>query len=175
MLKTLALASIIPTAAGLFLMYKDIQHQKILSETRIRLYLQCPSPITREQLLSGEIGIHKLEEPLVGYKKVNCYDNGLHTGSVIVTVTAPKNANVISGTDSDCFGNKYSPKYRTDKFIITEIEGPISPFITYCSIFDGNFIYQKGLLYENNLKMSHERCASGLHFFRDLKDARDYN
>ena len=96
-----------------------------------------------------------LDEPLVGYKKTK--------EGVVITVEIPAGAVVFCINGDKC---------RTNKAKITDMAG----HDVLHSIYDNSFEYRLGQeieIKDFNL-MYNEECASGFHFFRTRKEAKEY-
>ena len=97
-----------------------------------------------------------LDEPLTGYKKTK--------EGVVITAEIPAGAIVFCINGSKC---------RTNKAKITDMDGRE----VLHSQYDNSFEYRLGQ--EINIKdfnlMYNVECASGFHFFRTRKEAKEYN
>ena len=108
-----------------------------------------------EEIRKGKI----LEKEIVGYKK--CKNN-------IVKLKIPKGAIVFSINNHKC---------RTNIARVISIDGSKEKGLKVESNYDGNFVYEVGRVVavkEFNLMYNIE-CASGIHFFMNGEDAREYN
>ena len=97
-----------------------------------------------------------LDEPLTGYKKTK--------EGVVITAEIPAGAIVFCINGSKC---------RTNKAKITDMDGRE----VLHSQYDNSFEYRLGQ--EINIKdfnlMYNVECASGFHFFKTRKEAKEYN
>ena len=108
-----------------------------------------------EEIRKGKI----LEKEIVGYKKCK---------NKIVKLKIPKGAIVFSINNHKC---------RTNIARVISIDGSKEKGLKIESNYDGNFVYEVGRLLsvkEFNLMYNIE-CASGIHFFMNEEDAREYN
>lgn len=105
-----------------------------------------------EQFRKGVI----LKEKIIGYKKL--------TNNIIATLEIPKGAIVFSINNSKC---------RTNKAKCIELSNNAK--IGY-SQHDKDFTYEIGKEYEieDFELMYNVECASGIHFFKTLKEAEKY-
>lgn len=104
-----------------------------------------------EQIRKGII----VKRKMIGYKK--CRDG------VIVKLEIPKGAVVFSINNEKC---------RTNIVKVIDVIGADKGI----SIHDYSFVYRKGktLKVDNFDCQYNEECSTGIHFFRTLKDAREY-
>lgn len=157
--------------------------------------------ISRNELVGGNIvGVHKVEEPVVGFKKIICrcqnepiwtifgmVDMGPLFGpngdiEAVATVEIPTGSSIVRSN------TKYgvpSNKLRTDKMKVNDIETTSRRFLpnllsrtTNCECFsyhDRNFIYKKNDIHTSNLCTNlYEECEPGLHFFLSKKEANNF-
>ncbi len=100
-----------------------------------------------------------LKEDMIGYKK--CKGN-------IVKLKIPKGAIVFSINNYKC---------RTNIADVISINGSRKKGLKICSDYNSDFVYEVGKRaeIENFNLMYNVECASGIHFFMNEEDARNYN
>ena len=135
--------------------------------------------INREELLSGKaVGIHQLEEPLVGYKKIACLKSDL-TYHAVAVLEIPRGAFVVRGNglmDSD-ERRVPSVKLRADCVIVKEIIHNIASPCEFVSLYDPDYIYCIGKKHRPKFDFGLSLdgpCHSGIHFFLTRKEADDF-
>ena len=140
--------------------------------------------ISREELLSGKIvGLHQLEEPLIGYKKIVSF----HLGAAlerptIAVLEIPKGALVVRGEtiiNNDGVREIGAVnKLRADCVIVRKILvcGTHSNYNFY-SLYDSTYIYhvkqEHRPVKEFDLSLDGP-CRSGIHFFLTEREADEF-
>lgn len=156
----------------------------------------------RELRYAIRSGIHNVDKPITGYKKIKCtcevsillsflrnpkIPKIETTTFAIAELEIPKGSTIIrsefSSTDSDGNVTKYaSRKLRTDRAILKKIEN--NSFFSkkencVCySIFDKNFKYKLGEEHKPERPFDSRidtECVSGIHFFLNKDQAENYD
>ena len=158
-----------------------------------------PKISTEQELRSGnEFGIHKVQQPITGYKKIQCdcprsnffaWLNDGKTINPIAELEIPTNATIIRPlvTTKSSFSapeSHISTKLRTDVAITKKIK-PVSLFAlmfnpSNCrcySLIDNNYEYSVGKEqkpikdFDDDVSTG---CTSGIHFFLEKREAENY-
>lgn len=100
-----------------------------------------------------------IELPVKGYKKCR---NG-----VIVETLIPEDA-IVRGNPND--------KCRSNKAIITKVDGTIFGEKVGISLYDFSTCYREGeTVIIEDFDLSHDKCSTGFHFFLTREKAESYN
>lgn len=134
--------------------------------------------LSLDELLKGDkVGTHITSAPLIGFKKVECVDEGQRT-DVIAKIEIPKNSIIIRPCISGSCD--ITNKIRSNKLIVIgfyDMDGTLlSPNLLYRSIFCSTYHYVKDKLHmPDEFDYDEQKdCTFGLHFFFDENSAREY-
>ena len=165
--------------------------------------------LTEQQLRDGKIyGAHKVQTPIIGYKKIKCQSTNARLFSwlpfmlrpnikelyAIAELEIPQDATIIRPSvicdDFLAFTSsvEVSNKLRTNTAIVKKIERHPSPMLfvnalnnlSDCecySIHDNQYKYQIGQEQkpiQNFDDSINSECTSGIHFFLEKEDAKNY-
>ena len=158
--------------------------------------------LTEQQLRDGKFhGAHRVQTPIIGYKKIKCQPTNVGLFSwlpfmpqadtkrfdAIVELEIPQHATIIRPLFLDIdFRDGVSNKLRTNIAIVKKIEqhpprrwfmNNLSDCECY-SIYDNKYKYQIGQEQkptENFNDSINSECSSGIHFFLEKEDAKNYN
>ena len=123
-------------------------------------------PIEIYSLKTSKHGIYILNNAAIVYKKA--FSGTYPYSRVTIKLLLPIET-IVNLTEKKC---------RASRAIVLEITktGKKDRFVTACSIYDNNFKYVVGETVhpKKPFDMSREQCGSGIHFFRTLKEAREY-
>jgi hypothetical protein len=142
-------------------------------------------PFTLKDLLAGHMyGYHKVEQPLIGYKKIKCqYEEKIYTA--VAELEIPKDAYITRYTEIDDWGDEdsvhVSDFLRTDNAIVKNIEYEDGRPVDYnnCKCFsnwDRNFMYKLNELHRPTEEFDKDNpnpMKAGIYFFFDKKTARE--
>jgi hypothetical protein len=159
-----------------------------------------PTFIARNTILRGEtFGTHVLDEPIDGYKKVECVveykkifteknEPTIRTEQVfencIAKLKIPKGATIIRSYSDDNYNNVIvtSNKLRANTYEILDIEPTYyhsnvieKKVIEASSLYKSSYKYEKGKTYVEDLDPNEKKqCTTGLHFFLNRNEAQLY-
>ena len=166
--------------------------------------------ITREEFNSGKVtGIHTVEEPIKGFKRVDCacsffFNKKTKTVEAIAELEMPTASTIVRSyrtliDDNGSSHDYVNDKVRTDRAIVKNIEPRDKDFVKKIKTADMNFIfnrmfnsiddcdcysmynrkfkYKKGQEVTPKHKFNDDttvECTSGIHFFKDKDEAKNY-
>lgn len=149
---------------------------------------------TKNAIQTYRPGVWKLNEPITGYKKINCQcDSKIDLPSrlmYVAKVTIPVGAKVVRSEhyDHDDESDGISDKIRTDNFTVDEIKTmslsagnpiyhPELKPVRCVSLQNKNFTYEAGKSYKPDKldENTNLECSHGLYFFLSENKAFWYN
>jgi len=124
---------------------------------------------------------YKNEKGMIGYKKCRLHnENGIFISHVLVRVLVPYNVRYRCPNSSIDIGRW--KKYRAEKVKVLEfIDCRGKPFVlkrgyAVFSAYDGRTRYYRNrILKSNGFDTEDVACSSGIHFFKNLKEASRYD
>jgi len=158
--------------------------------------------LTKKELEYGiNKGIHKVTEPVVGYKKIKCVCElksffsdtiKIHKHDAIAELEIPPGAEIIrpeilkTNYNSCTSSQEISNKLRTNNAIVknitevTRIPRRIFTYLDNCicySLYDSKYRYNIGKEHKPDTPLNKDldkECTTGIHFFIEKSEAKKY-
>lgn len=133
--------------------------------------------LTFNELINGEYaGIHIVDKPIRGYKKIKCCCSKSNIESDAIAHLEIPAESLIVRPYLD-FYDVGSEKLRADTAIVLKIDSPINNCKCY-SYYDSQFAYNQGEIHYPDQQFEldlHEEYGAGIYFYLDIDSAKKCN